>query len=85
MKPAQTVAQPVTDARHKSANPGEPYANAKPGEIDNDTLGAKGYHPPGGPGAVMKDQQKTKAELETQPPAPTGGEDDEAPNKPEGR
>lgn len=63
MKPTNVSEQPTTDSHHKSASPGEPYANAQPGKVTNDTLGRKGYQPPGGAGAVMKDQQKTKAEL----------------------
>jgi hypothetical protein len=66
--------QPTTDNRHKSANPGEPYENAEPGKVANDTLGRKGYQPPGGAQAVMKDQQKTADEIERAAPGdqPTG-------------
>ncbi len=53
----------VTDDRHKSAHPGEPYDNAIPGQMDNDTAGPKGYQPPGGAAGAMKTQQKTAAEL----------------------
>ncbi len=58
------------DIARKSATPGEPYANARPGQHANDTLGPKGYQPPGGPTRVLIDQQQTGAERSRLNPGP---------------
>ena len=52
----------AADIARKSATPGEPYGNAAPGQHASDTLGPKGYQPPGGPTRVLIDQQQTKEE-----------------------
>jgi hypothetical protein len=68
--PGTGMEQPDADVAKKSAHPGERYANAKPGTHGNDTLGPKGYQPPGGPVKGMHNQQLTKAELDRATPKP---------------
>lgn len=45
-----------------SANPGEPYANTKPGTASNSTVGEKPFHPNDGADAGMMQIQQTEAE-----------------------
>lgn len=76
MKPTPFAAHRGTmaaDIGRKSATPGQPYGNARPGEHANDTLGPKGYQPPGGPTRVLIDQQQTPEERARLNPGPQYG------------